>query len=67
MHASFFATDPFCDVPDSQAANFAHHSEILAALDRAASDHSAIALARLVRHPSGIVPVVGSAKPIFVR
>ncbi len=58
-------------LPQGAAANFAHHSEILAALDKAASDYgtdrTVIALAWLLKHPSGIVPVVGSAKPDNIR
>lgn len=58
-------------VPDPKADNAAHHGEILAALDRAAADYdtdrTGIALAWLLRHPSGIVPVVGSANPKNIR
>lgn len=58
-------------VPESKADNYAHHEGILVALDRAASEHgtdrTAIALAWLLRHPSGIVPVVGSTNPKNIR
>ena len=57
---------PAPDAPDR-----AHHVEILNALDAAAArlgaDRSATALAWLLRHPSGIIPVVGSANPDNIR
>jgi predicted oxidoreductase len=57
--------------PKPEAENYAHHVEILAALDREAAacgtDRTSIALAWLLRHPSGIIPVVGSAKPENIR
>lgn len=57
--------------PAADAPNRAHHLGVLAALDAAARelgcDRSAIALAWLLRHPSGIVPVVGSANPERIR
>ncbi|MEX1117666.1 MAG: aldo/keto reductase [Terrimicrobiaceae bacterium] len=58
-------------MPNPEATNFAHHTEILVALDQAATDYgtdrTVIALAWLLRHPSGIVPVVGSANPENIR
>jgi predicted oxidoreductase len=57
--------------PAADAPNRAHHLGVLAALDAAAGafgcDRSAIALAWLLRHPSGIVPVVGSTNPERIR
>ncbi|MEZ5278136.1 MAG: aldo/keto reductase [Opitutaceae bacterium] len=48
-----------------------HHRDLLAALDKAATDYSTdrtnIALAWLLRHPSGILPIVGSANPDRIR
>ena len=53
--------------PKPDAPKREHHLAILAALDEAAArfgcDRTAIALAWLLRHPSGIVPIVGSVKP----
>ena len=58
-------------VPALDAADHAHHCSILKALDTAAekfgTDRSTIAIAWLLRHPSGIVPVIGSAKPENIR
>ncbi len=58
-------------VPKPDAANFSHHGEVLAALDKAAMDYgtdrTVTALAWLLKHPSGIVPVVGSANPDNIR
>ena len=57
--------------PDEKAGNHAHHLGLLAALDKAAdsfgTERTAIALAWLLRHPSGIVPVVGSVNPKNVQ
>lgn len=57
--------------PKTDAPNREHHLAILAALDQAAAqfgcDRTVIALAWLLRHPAGIVPVVGSAKPENIR
>ena len=58
-------------VPKPDAPDREHQLAILAALDLAAAqfgcDRSVIALAWLLRHPAGIVPVVGSAKPENIR
>lgn len=58
--------EPKPDVPDRE-----HHLAVLAALDEAAAqfgcDRTVIALAWLLRHPSGIVPVVGSVQPANIR
>lgn len=58
-------------IPDPAAANLTHHQAILAALDLAASDYqtdrTSIALAWLLRHPSKMVPVIGSANPDHIR
>ncbi len=57
--------------PKTDAPNREHHLAILATLDQAAAqfgcDRTVIALAWLLRHPAGIVPVVGSAKPENIR
>lgn len=57
--------------PKPDAPNREHHLAILDALDQAAAqfgcDRTAIALAWLLRHPAGIVPVVGSTKPENIR
>ena len=57
--------------PKPDAPNRAHHLAILAALDEAAAqfgcDRSVIVLAWLLRHPAGIVPVVGSANPANIQ
>lgn len=56
---------PKADAPDRE-----HHLGILAALDAAAEQlgctRTAIALAWLLRHPSGIVPVIGSTQPLNI-
>lgn len=57
---------PEADAPDST-----HHLELLKTLDSVAAeldtDRTGIALAWLLRHPSKIVPVVGSANPERIR
>ena len=57
--------------PKPDAPNRAHHLAILAALDEAAAqfgcDRSVIVLAWLLRHPAGIVPVVGSVNPANIQ
>ena len=57
--------------PKPDAQNRAHHLAILAALDEAAAqfgcDRSVIVLAWLLRHPAGIVPVVGSVQPANIQ
>ena len=57
--------------PKPDAPNLEHHLAILAALDEAAAkfgcDRSAIVLAWLLRHPAGIVPVVGSVNPANIQ
>ena len=51
--------------------NREHHLAILAALDQAAAqfgcDRTVIVLAWLLRHPAGIVPVVGSVQPAHIQ
>ena len=58
--------EPKPDAPDRD-----HQLAILAAMDLAAAqfgcDRTVIALAWLLRHPAGIVPVVGSARPENIR
>lgn len=58
-------------VPAPESPDYAHHVALLKALDTAArdfgTDRSVIVLAWLLRHPSGIVPVVGSANPVNIR
>ena len=53
--------------PDAQAEGRARHVDLLKALDETASlletERTVVALAWLLRHPSGIVPVVGSTNP----
>jgi len=57
--------------PKPDAPNREHHLAILAALDEAAAqfgcDRTVIALAWLLRHPAGIVPVVGSVQPANIK
>lgn len=57
--------------PKPDAPNREHHLAILAALDAAAApigcDRTVIALAWLLRHPAGIVPVVGSIQPAHIK
>ncbi len=57
--------------PALEAPDHAHHAALLKTLDDVAgefgSNRSAIALAWLLRHPSGIVPVVGSVNPENIR
>ena len=57
--------------PDPKSADYAQHTALLQALDAAAgefgTERTVIALAWLLRHPSGIVPIVGSAKPENIR
>ena len=56
----------FKDSPDDQ-----HHTDLLAALDREAAAHAvsraAILMAWLLKHPSGILPIVGSRNPDRIR
>lgn len=58
--------EPKPDAPDRD-----HQLAILTALDRAGEqfgcDRTVVALAWLLRHPDGIVPVVGSVKPDNIR
>lgn len=58
--------EPKADAPARE-----HHQAILAALDSAAEqfgcDRTVIALAWLLRHPAGIVPVVGSVQPTNIK
>jgi len=53
--------------PAPETPDFAHQATLLQALDQAAlefeTDRTVIALAWLLRHPGGIIPVVGSVKP----
>lgn len=57
--------------PDPDAANFAMHLALLKALDTTAeelgTERTVVALAWLLRHPSRIVPVVGSTNPANIR
>jgi len=57
--------------PKPDAPNREHHQAVLDALDQAAArwacDRSVVALAWLLRHPSGIVPVIGSVQPAHIR
>ena len=56
---------------DSNSTDFSHHTNLLQTLDTAAAeygcDRSCIALAWLLKHPSEIVPVVGSANPENIK
>ncbi|MEO7932716.1 MAG: aldo/keto reductase [Chthoniobacterales bacterium] len=58
-------------VPDPAAANFELQTNLLAVLDTAAReygcDRTVMVLAWLLKHPSEIVPVVGSANPENIR
>lgn len=58
-------------VPDPAAANHAHLSSVLGALDRAAkdfgTDRTTVVLAWLLRHPGKIVPVIGTVKPENIK
>jgi len=58
-------------VPQPGAPGYDHHVELLRAVDTAAeaygTERTVMALAWLLKHPSGIVPVVGSAKPESIR
>jgi predicted oxidoreductase len=58
-------------VPDPEAPGSPHLTALLAALDRAAAelgcDRTNAVLAWLLRHPSGIIPVVGSTNPDRIR
>lgn len=58
-------------VPDPSAADYAYQTELLSVLDRVAkqfgTDRTVIVLAWLLKHPSGIVPVIGSANPDNIR
>ena len=57
--------------PNQSAPDYEHHLSILNALDAAAlelgTNRTVIALAWLLRHPSGIIPVVGSANKENIR
>ena len=57
--------------PTPESTDYASRIALLKTLDIAAkefkTDRTAIALAWLLRHPSGIVPVVGSVKPENIR
>ena len=57
--------------PAPEEPGYEHLLALLKALDKAAeefgTDRTVIALAWLLKHPSGIVPVVGSAKPENIR
>ena len=57
--------------PAREAADFEHHVSLLKTLDATAleyeTDRTVIALAWLLRHPSGIIPVAGSVKPENIR
>jgi len=57
--------------PDPKADDYSEHIRILRALDEAAAefgaDRTVIAIAWLLRHPSNIVPIVGSANPANIR
>lgn len=57
--------------PDAGDPRAALHGAVLAALDAAAQRHgvsrTVVALAWLLRHPAGIVPVVGSVHPDRIR
>ena len=56
--------------PDRDA-RYSHHASLLATLDTAASalgvERTVVALAWLLKHPAGIVPVVGSANAQNIR
>lgn len=58
--------EPKADAPDRE-----HHVSILAVLDEAGAaygcDRTVIALAWLLRHPAGIVPVVGTVDPVRIE
>ena len=58
-------------VPDTKADDYSRHLALLQALDSAAAefetDRTIIALAWLLRHPSKIIPIVGSANPANIR
>ena len=58
-------------VPKPDAPNREHHLALLASLDAVAEqygcDRSVVALAWLLKHPAGIVPVVGSTKPEHIK
>jgi len=57
--------------PQPNAPDREHHLAVLAALDAAAEqfgcERTVISLAWLLKHPSGIVPVVGSVNPAHIR
>jgi len=57
--------------PDPAATDLAHQTALLEVLDRAAAglgcDRTNVVLAWLLRHPSGIVPVLGSTQPDRIR
>ena len=57
--------------PSQDAPNREHLQAVLNALDAAAADHgcerSVIALAWILKHPGGIVPVLGSVNPERIR
>ena len=57
--------------PAPEAPNYEHQIALLNVLDKTAqefgTDRTVIALAWLLKHPSGIIPVVGSANPANIR
>jgi len=57
--------------PAPDAANYAHHAALLATLDKVAADfgtdRTIIVLAWLLRHPSKMIPVIGTVKPDSIR
>lgn len=57
--------------PKPDAPNRDQHLAILAALDEAAAqfgcDRTVVVLAWLLRHPAGIVPIVGSVQPAHIQ
>ena len=57
--------------PKPDAPNRGQHLAILAALDEAAAqfgcDRTVVVLAWLLRHPAGIVPIVGSVQPAHIQ
>ena len=57
--------------PDPEAPNYKHQIALLNVLDKTAQEfetnRTVIALAWLLKHPSGIIPVVGSANPVNIR
>ena len=68
LHGGRLATG---HVPAVDAPDHGHHLALLEALDVAArelgTERTVVALAWLLRHPSGIVPVVGTVRPDNIR